>query len=149
MIDFPELGVRREVLLPDGAQPVPVPLRIERPGAQLEPAPVLRWGASVAQRVSVEQNVSGEAEHPQPRSNNPAEHVDAPVVGMRAIRRRHCPLRQPAQIHLEAAEVVVHSVGRLLVHARVERHVLDIADERACRHLLEGALLRGRILQVI
>jgi len=105
----------------------------------------------VAQRISLEQNVSGEGEHPRhrTRSNSVVEHVDASVVRMRAGRRQRRPLRQQAEIHLDATEMVVHSVGRLLVHARFERHVLDIADERAVRHLLEGALLRGRILQVI
>ena len=44
--------------------------------------------------------------------------------------------------------MVVHRFSGLLLEEWIERFVLDIANKRGARPLLEGALLGGRILQV-
>lgn len=58
-------------------------------------------------------------------------------------------MRQPEEIHLGPSEMVVRGPSRLLFQERFKRHVLDVVDQCAVRHILEGALLRGRILQVM
>lgn len=148
--DFSELGIRREILFFDGARYFPISLSIGRRRARFESVALLWWTSSMAHRLSFQQDVSRKGEYPRYRlrSNNTLEHV-VTLVGMREGRRRYSWMRQSEKIHLGTSEMVVHSFSRLLFQDRLERHVLDIVDQRADRYILEGTLLRGRILQVI
>ena len=69
--------------------------------------------------------------------------IDA--IGMRGGRCGNA-VHQLPKISNGSPAMVVHRFSGLLLEERIKRFVLDIANKRGARPLLEGALLGGRVL---